>query len=161
MTDSSTTHSSIVSGSSEDVLSSSGYGAQQNSEDQVESQQDVTGNLNPDDERKKSTRVKSTLTKFGIDIKKLDRVAKGYKVVDKIEDSIYEQQKLIRTFENGKEFSLEYLQRNGFDKPMLFRNRDGLGEFPIKKTFTLADILRLFIWFIRSLSDKLKQTNNF
>ena len=133
MTDSSTTHSSIVSGSSEEnMLSSSGYEAPQNSEDQVAQQQDVTGNLNPDDGRKKSTRVKNTLTKFGFDSAKLDRVRKAYKVVDKINNPIYKRFKMIRTFENGINFSLEYLQKNGFDEPMLFRNKEGLGRFFIK-----------------------------
>ena len=128
----STAHSSVGSGN-EGMLDSGGGGAPRNNQDQAAPQQDVTGSLNlpcfnPDDGRRKSRRVKKAPAKFGGDTTKLDRVANGYEVVGKIKDPKYTRHNLIRTFENGNELSLEYLQRNGFDAPMLFRNRDGLGK---------------------------------
>ena len=124
-----TAHSSVGSGNSDEgMLDSGGGGAPRNNQDQTAPQRDVTGSLDPYDGRRKSRRVKQAPEKFGGDTTKLDRVANGYEVVGKIKDPKYARHNLIRTFENGNELSLEYLQRNGFDAPMLFRNRDGLGK---------------------------------
>ena len=58
----------------------------------------------------------------------LETSTSGFNLQEKIQDPRFKRPNLIRKLENGVGFDYEYFQLNGFQTPLLFEERDGLGK---------------------------------
>ncbi|KAJ1523891.1 hypothetical protein ONE63_010445 [Megalurothrips usitatus] len=61
-----------------------------------------------------------------------------YQLEEKLEAERFEQN-FVKEM-NGKDFNIQYLQRNGFSTPLLFKEKSGLGIVVPSKNFTINDV---------------------
>ncbi|KAK3927362.1 JmjC domain-containing histone demethylation protein 1 [Frankliniella fusca] len=61
-----------------------------------------------------------------------------FQLDDKLESDRYEQN--VHKEMSGKEFTVQYLQRHGFNTPVLFKEKSGLGMTVPSKNFTINDV---------------------
>ena len=79
---------------------------------------------------------------------KLDRsVACPYDMKEVMGNRKFKEHQLVRKFSNGNDLNLTYFQKNGFDAPLLFESKEGLGKLSLlffKFVFILLPHFMLF-----------------
>ena len=56
--------------------------------------------------------------------------------------SWYRESNVVLKLENGRDLSVEYLEKQGFSRPILVMNKDGLGMVIPDKSFSVLHVER-------------------
>ena len=88
---------------------------------------------------RRSQRTKSA-QKYRDGSEKLESSTSGFNLQEKIQDPRFKRHNLIGTLENGEGFNYKFFQTNGFQTPLLIKERDGLGKLLLNFTLNFTPV---------------------
>lgn len=72
---------------------------------------------------------------------------RSFSLQEKLEDPIFESHGMVKEM-RGEELNVAYFQKYGFNTPLLFKDKTGLGEFSLLNWVVLLTSRRSFLFFL-------------